>query len=139
MAASAKHRFKSDINVVPYIDVMLVLLVIFMVTAPLITQGIQVNLPSANSKPMDVKKQEPLIVSLKQDGSLYLNIGGNQDQAKSLPSIQQAVSKIIQAKPDTAVLIWADHRIDYGQVVALMDKLEQAGVAQVGLVTEPLQ
>lgn len=139
MAKSAKHRFASDINVVPYIDVMLVLLVIFMVTAPLMTQGIKVELPKADAKPLDVKQEEPLIVSLKADGSLYLNLGKTQKDAKPLTEVQDAIRKVIAAKPQTAVLVWADHKIAYGDVVQLMTQLEKSGVEQVGLVTEPLQ
>jgi biopolymer transport protein TolR len=138
MAKSGKHRFASDINVVPYIDVMLVLLVIFMVTAPLMTQGIKLELPKADAKPLDVKQEEPLIVSLKADGTLYLNLGKEQKNAKPLQEIQANIQKVISAKPATPVLIWADHKIDYGQVVVLMTQLEKAGVEHVGLVTEPL-
>lgn len=138
MASSGKHRFASEINVVPYIDVMLVLLVIFMVTAPLMTQGIKLDLPRADARPLDVKQEEPLIVSYKVDGSLYLNLGEDQQAAKPLAEVQDTVRKIIAGKPNTAVLIWADHAIDYGKVVLLMTQLEKAGVEQVGLVTEPL-
>lgn len=137
MASSGKHRFKAEINVVPYIDVMLVLLVIFMVTAPLLTQGVKVELPKANAKPLDVKQEEPLIVSLKADGKLYLNLG-DQKAPKPIAEVQSTVEKVLKAKPGTAVLVWADHDIDYGKVVLLMTQLEQAGVEQVGLVTEPL-
>ena len=138
MASSGNHRFASEINVVPYIDVMLVLLVIFMVTSPLMTQGIKLDLPRADAKPLDVKQEEPLIVSYKVDGSLYLNLGEDQQAAKPLVEVQDTVRKVISAKPNTAVLIWADHAIDYGKVVFLMTQLEKAGVEQVGLVTEPL-
>lgn len=138
MVSSGKHRFASEINVVPYIDVMLVLLVIFMVTAPLMTQGIKLDLPKADARPLDVKQEEPLIVSYKVDGSLYLNLGKDQQAAKPLAEVQDTIRKIISAKPNTAVLIWADHAIDYGKVVLLMTQLEKAGVEQVGLVTEPL-
>lgn len=137
--ASSKRRLSSDINVVPYIDVMLVLLVIFMVTAPMLTQGVKVELPAANAKPLDTKKDEPLIVTIKNDGSLYLNVGEEKEAAKPLKDIQDSVRKIVASKPDTIVLVWGDHRVSYGKVVALMTQLEQAGVAQVGLVTEPLK
>ena len=135
--ASSKRRLAAEINVVPYIDVMLVLLVIFMVTAPMLTQGVKVELPEANAKILDTKKDEPLIVSIKPDGSLYLNIGKKQDAPKPLKEIQETVRKIVISKPDTAVLVWGDHRVGYGKVVALMTQLQKAGVAQVGLVTEP--
>lgn len=139
MASSGKHRFKAEINVVPYIDVMLVLLVIFMITAPMLTQGVKVELPKADTKPLDVKQEEPLIVSMKADGSLYLNLGKDQKTAKPLSEIQETVRKVVAVKPQTAVLLQADHTIDYGKVVLLMSQLEQAGVDQVGLITEPLR
>lgn len=137
--ARGKHRFAAEINVVPYIDVMLVLLVIFMITAPLMMQGVKLELPKTDSKPLDVKQEEPLIVSMKKDGSLYLNLGKEQEAAKPLQEVQENIRKVINAKPQTAVLIWADHGIDYGKVVVLMTDLEKAGVDEVGLVTEPLR
>lgn len=137
MAGSGKHRLSSDINVVPYIDVMLVLLVIFMVTAPLLSQGVKVELPKANAKPLDTKKDDPLIVSIKADGSLYINLGKEDKQAKPIAQIQDMVGKIVRAKPETAVLVWGDTQVPYGKVVQLMTQLQQAGVEQVGLVTEP--
>ena len=136
--AGGKHRFSSEINVVPYIDVTLVLLVIFMVTTPLLTQGVKVDLPKTNAKPMDTPKEEPLVVSVKADGSLYLNLG-EKEAEKSIDAIQEQVRKIKEVKPETSVLVWGDHRVPYGTVVEVMTKLEEAGVEQVGLVTEPLQ
>ena len=139
MAASGKHRLSSEINVVPYIDVMLVLLVIFMVTAPMLSQGVKVDLPQANAKPLESQKEEPLIVSLKSDGSLYLNLGGDQEQKKSIEDIKLYIAKVVKAKPNTDVLVWGDSQVAYGNVVSLMTQLQQAGVAQVGLVTEPMK
>ena len=136
MAQSSKHRFAADINVVPYIDVMLVLLVIFMVTAPMLTQGVKVDLPKANSQSLD-SKQEPLIISLNQQGELFLNLG-NKEQAKDLASITTAIQKVLQNKPNTPIYVWGDSAIAYGKVVSLMSDLQAAGIRQVGLVTEPL-
>lgn len=138
MAASGRHRFSSEINVVPYIDVMLVLLVIFMVTTPLLTQGVKVELPKTNARPLDTPKDEPLVVSIKADGSLYLNLGKKEAQ-KPIAEIQESIRKVIEIKPETQVLVWGDHSVPYGQIVTLMTELEAAGVGQVGLVTEPLQ
>lgn len=132
----AKHRFASDINVVPYIDVMLVLLVIFMVTAPMLTQGVKVNLPKTNSEVLTNDKDEPIIVSIKKDGSLYVNLG-DKDKAKPMAEIAKALQKVIKAKPATQVLVWGDKDIAYGKVMHLMSQLQGLGVAQVGLVTEP--
>ena len=137
MAASGKHRLAAEINVVPYIDVMLVLLVIFMVTAPMLSQGVKVDLPQANAKPLDSKKEEPLIVSIKSDGSLYLNVGEDQETSLTLKKIQDYVGKIVRSKPNTDVLVWGDTDVAYGKVVLLMTQLQEAGVEQVGLVTEP--
>ncbi len=138
MARSSKHRLSADINVVPYIDVMLVLLVIFMVTAPMLTQGVKVDLPSANSEAIETK-EEPLIVSIKKDGSLYVNLGdeNSQKKTKTLKDISSAIAKVIKAKPNTPVLVWGDTAVPYGQVVSVMTELEAAGIEQVGLVTEP--
>jgi biopolymer transport protein TolR len=138
MALSSKHRLSADINVVPYIDVMLVLLVIFMVTAPMLTQGVKVDLPSANSQAIETK-EEPLIVSIKKDGSLYVNLGdkNSEKQAKPLSEISQAIAKVIKVKPNTPVLVWGDTAVPYGKVVSVMTALESAGIDQVGLVTEP--
>ena len=127
----------SEINVVPYIDVMLVLLVIFMVTAPLLMQGVKVDLPQAPSAPLDEKQDEPLIVSIKQDGSYYLNLGKDEKIAKPLKDISETVGKVLRQKPRTPVLVWGDHSVDYGVVVGVMTALQNAGAPSVGLVTEP--
>jgi len=123
--------------VVPYIDVMLVLLVVFMVTAPLLMQGVKVDLPQAPSVPLDQKQDEPLIVSIKKDGSYYLNLGKDEKVAKPLAEITNTVGKVLRQKPATPVLVWGDHSVDYGVVVGLMTELQKAGAPSVGLVTEP--
>lgn len=133
----SKRRLASDINVVPYIDVMLVLLVIFMVTAPMLTQGMKVNLPKVNSAAVSSSKEEPLIVSIDADGKLYLNTGKDEKTAKPLVQIQEHIRKVVKVKPATQVLVWGDTQVAYGKVVDLMAQLQQAGVEQVGLVTEP--
>ena len=122
---------------VPYIDVMLVLLVVFMVTAPLLMQGVKVDLPDAPSVALENNDDEPLIVSVTADGSYYLNLGKDEKQAKPLSDIKQSVAKVLRAKPETPVLVWGDASVDYGIVVALMTQLQQAGAPSVGLVTEP--
>lgn len=127
----------AEINVVPYIDVMLVLLIIFMVTAPLLMQGVKVELPQAPSKPLDKKTDEPLIVSIKQDGSLFLNTGSANETEKTLSEIVDTVAKIMRNKPQTPILVWGDKKVEYGLVVALMTDLQNAGAESVGLVTEP--
>jgi biopolymer transport protein TolR len=134
---SVKKKPIAEINVVPYIDVMLVLLIVFMVTAPLLMQGVKVDLPDAPSAPMDNQDDEPLIVSVKVDGSYYLNIGGSEKNAKPLSEITTTVGKILRSKPKTPVLVWGDSKVDYGIVVSLMSQLQSAGASSVGLVTEP--
>jgi biopolymer transport protein TolR len=132
-----KRRLAAEINVVPYIDVMLVLLVIFMVTAPLLQQGVKVDLPNTTSKPLDQNDEEPLIISIKKDGSYYINLGEGQEQSIDLATLKDKVSKVRGAKPNTPVMVWGDKDVPYGTVVELMSDLQQAGVPDVGLVTEP--
>ncbi len=134
-----KKKPMAEINVVPYIDVMLVLLVVFMVTAPLLMQGVKVELPQAPSAPLDDKEDEPLIVSVKKDGTYYLNLGRDQKKAKPLKQIKDTVTKVLRQKPKTPVLVWGDHSVNYGIVVGLMTELQKAGAPSVGLVTEPPQ
>ena len=136
MARNKKHRPVAEINVVPYIDVMLVLLIIFMVTAPMLMQGVKVELPEANTTPVENQDSEPLIVSIKSDGQLYLNVGGGKDQALSLATIKERVSVVIRRNPKKPVLVWGDKAVAYGEVVTLMAALQQAGAPSVGLVTE---
>jgi len=132
----AKRKLVAEINVVPYIDVMLVLLVVFMISAPLMMQGVQVELPDANSAPLDNKQQESFIVSVKADGSYWLDIEG-KNQSKTLSFIKDRVAKILRQKPQTPILVWGDTDVDYGVVVELMSELQLAGAPSVGLVTEP--
>ncbi|MCP3909245.1 MAG: protein TolR [Oceanicoccus sp.] len=126
----------AEINVVPYIDVMLVLLIIFMVTAPMLMQGVKVELPKAAAVPVGKQTDEPLIVSVKADGSYYLNLGKDEEKSQSLAVVQDKVSKIIRRKPETTVLVWGDTSVPYGNVVELMAALQAAGAPAVGLVTE---
>ncbi|NIB42002.1 protein TolR [Pseudomaricurvus alkylphenolicus] len=127
----------AEINVVPYIDVMLVLLVVFMVTAPLLMQGVKVELPAAPSAPLSDQQEEPLIVSVDAKGLYYINIGKDQKSPRPLKDIKQAVAKVLRQKPTTTVLVWGDTSVDYGLVVGLMTALQGAGAQSVGLVTEP--
>ena len=132
-----KHKQLAEINVVPYIDVMLVLLVIFMVTAPLLMQGVKVELPQAPSAAMDNNNDEPVIVSIKRDGSYYINLGTDQEKALPLKGITDTVAKVLRQKPGTPILVWGDAKVEYGLVVKLMTELQGAGAPSVGLVTEP--
>lgn len=131
-----KKKPMAEINVVPYIDVMLVLLVVFMVTAPLLMQGVKVDLPQAPSQPLDEKQLEPLIVSIKKDGRYFLNLG-SEEKEKDIEYIAQMVAKVLRQKPNTPILVWGDQDVSYGKVVTLMSQLQAAGAPSVGLVTEP--
>ena len=127
----------SEINVVPYIDVTLVLLVIFMVTAPLMTQGVKVDLPDASSGPLDIQENEPtLVVTVKHDSSYDMNVG-EEDEPVALASIGDRAKKIITANPTIKVLVEGDQSLPYGVVVNVMNVLQNAGAEHVGLITEP--
>ena len=136
----ARHRVRkrpmAEINVVPYIDVMLVMLVIFMVTAPLLTQGVKVDLPEASAEPMPPDEQEPLVVSVDAAGKLYLNIADDPNQAIGADDLKQRVAAVLRRSPKRSVLVRGDQSASYGYVVAAMVLLQQAGVPNVGLVTE---
>ena len=131
-----KRKLVAEINVVPYIDVTLVLLVVFMITAPLLMQGVKVELPVANSAPLEKQKQDPLIISIKSDGTYWIDENGT-NIANSLSFIKDRVAKVLRQKPNTPVLVWGDTAVDYGSVVDLMSELQIAGAPSVGLVTEP--
>ena len=130
------RRAVAEINVVPYIDVMLVLLVIFMATAPLLMQGVEVDLPKADSSPVSDSDAEPLIVSIDAEARLYLNLGASDDQALSIETVKQRVSTVLKRNPEKAVMVWGDAAVPYGEVVVLMSELQDAGAPSVGLVTE---
>lgn len=126
----------AEMNVVPYIDVMLVLLVIFMVTAPMMTQGLNVELPKAVTDNLALKNREPLIVSIKADGSYWFKQGNHTDRRIPLDAMADTVKAALQNTPEAPILVNGDHRVQYGVVVKLMADLQQAGVANVGLLTE---
>jgi len=130
-----KHRPMAEINVVPYIDVMLVLLIIFMVTAPMLMQGVKVDLPEASADPVENQDSEPVIVSVNASGELFLNLG-QEEQVLSLPTIKDRVAAVIRRSPKKPVLVWGDRAVPYGDVVSVMVALQEAGAPSVGLVTE---
>ena len=134
-----RRKPMSEINVVPYIDVMLVLLVIFMVTAPLMTQGIKVELPEATSEPVTIRDEfETLIVSVRRDGSIYINIG-QKSLSTTLEEVAEDAKKILDANPNVKVLIEGDKTLPYGKIVGVMEVLRQSGASGVGLITQPPQ
>jgi len=134
-----KKKLASEINVVPMIDVMLVLLIVFMVAAPMMMQGVKVELPEAPSAPIENNDDEPLIFSIKADGSYYTGLGDTSGEGKqvTLEVIKDQVSKVLRQKPKTPIMVWGDKNVNYGAVVILMSELQSAGAPSVGLVTEP--
>jgi biopolymer transport protein TolR len=135
---SRGRRLMGEINVVPYIDVMLVLLIIFMITAPLLTQGVKVELPHAGAEPLQAQQLKPLVLSIDRQGRLYLNVGGDPRAALDRETVAARATAALRSNPSRAVLVKADEAIAYGRVVEAMVILQQAGAHQVGLVTEPL-
>ncbi len=126
----------AEINVVPYIDVMLVLLIIFMITTPLLTQGVKVDLPEAAAELMEDPDSEPLVVSVDSGGNLYLNIGDAPDDPVDAETLVQMVAAVLRRQTNTSVVVRGDHAAEYGTVVSAKVLLQQAGVPNVGLVTE---
>ena len=130
-----RRRPMADINVVPYIDVMLVLLVIFMVTAPLLTQGVKVNLPDAPAEPIDTPEgTQTLLVSLDLQGKYFIN---DESDPVDATSLMTQVAGILRVNPRVPVAVKADQDVPYGEVVQLMVLLQRAGAPSVGLVTRP--
>jgi biopolymer transport protein TolR len=131
-----KRKLNSDINVVPYIDVMMVLLVIFMITAPMLTQGVNVELPKASAEPVDDKDNEPVIVTVDAQGQYYIDIGGDPEEAVTAEVVSERIAKVLAANPEKMLLVKGDKNVNYDKVVHLMVLLQQAGAPSVGLVTE---
>jgi len=129
-----RKRPMSEINVVPYIDVMLVLLVIFMITAPLMVQGVKVTLPQAESKPLPQKDQKPLIITVDKNGDYYL---ASEKKPVTLETMLTRIVAVRQHKPGTQLIVFGDKEVAYGSVIEIMSLLKKAGVEDVGLATEP--
>ena len=137
MSTTKRRKVMSEINVVPYIDVMLVLLVIFMVTAPLMNQGIKIDLPQSNSKPLDIDADElPLVISVKKDSTYYINVG-NEEKPIALEYLGEQAGKIIEANPTIEVFVEGDKSLPYEVIINLMNILQLAGATNVNLITEP--
>jgi biopolymer transport protein TolR len=134
-----KRKLMGEINVVPYIDVMLVLLIIFMVTAPLMTQGVKVELPKAGAEPIeDVPNHPPLVVSVDAAGNLYINVGDDEDDPASSEDIVTRIAAVLSRRPDTPVLVKADRAVPYGNVIGAMVLMQRGGAENVGFITDPL-
>ena len=138
-----RRRPMSEINVVPYIDVMLVLLVIFMITAPLLNLGVEVELPKADAEPLDTQQNdEPMVLTVLKNGDLYLNAGGDLDGTSSglidPDTLVTTMSAIVRRNPELQVLVGGDQAVGYGLVYDAMVLLQKAGVTKVGLMSDPL-
>ncbi len=141
MSRGRHRRLMSEINVVPYIDVMLVLLVIFMITAPLLTQGISVDLPNAAADPLDpelLRDNEPLVLSIDREGQLFLNIGDDDESPIDERTVVARTAAVLRRNAETPVLVKADQAVPYGRVVTGMVLLQRAGAQKIGFLTDPL-
>jgi len=140
MPRHKKRKPMAEINVVPYIDVMLVLLVIFMITAPLITAGVKVDLPPATAEPMSTNEEPPLVASIDKNGNYYLSVGDSRDQSLTEDELIALVQTQQQQNPQLQIVVNGDRDVLYGRVIRLMVLLQQhAGMETVGLMTDPLE
>ena len=130
------RRPMAEINVVPYIDVMLVLLVIFMITAPLLTQGVKVDLPQAESEPLPQEQDEPVVVSVNRAGELFIDVGEGKDDPVDPQTLVTRIAAVLSYKPKTPIMVRGDRNVDYGRVVEAMVLIQGAGAPNVGLITE---
>ncbi len=139
MAKQRKRRLMSEINVVPYIDVMLVLLIIFMVTAPLLNKGVEVELPGAAAEALEAggPDSEPIVLTISRAGDLYLNVAPSPTIALAPLDVVNFAGRMLSATPERQVLVKADQRVAYGEVVNGMVLLQKAGAQTVGFVTDP--
>ncbi len=134
-----RRRQMSEINVVPYIDVMLVLLVIFMITAPLLRTGVEIDLPDANATPIPGETQDPLILSVASNGDWFLNVGDEPDESIPREEVLKLASAVLRLNPDKRVLVQGDTNVEYGEIMQAMVALQQAGAPDIGLMAEPPQ
>jgi biopolymer transport protein TolR len=137
MMPRERRKPMAEINVVPYIDVMLVLLVIFMVTAPMLTQGVKVDLPETTSDPIQQDKDvESITVSVDSNGAYFMEVGDDTSEPLTLDQVREQVAKILSQRTNGEVLVRGDEYVDYGVVVRLMAELQAAGATGVGLITD---
>ena len=136
MYTRIRKRPIAEINVVPYIDVMLVLLIIFMMTSPLLSSGIEVKLPEADAQQIPPSENEPIVINVDRQGLLYINYGEAQDTAVSANELQKRVRTLVKLQPQTTILVGADTAAEYGKVVQMMVLLQEVGVRDFGMLTE---
>ena len=132
-----RRKPMAEINVVPYIDVTLVLLIIFMITAPLLQTGVEVDLPKAQAKTVVQDNTPPTVVSIDKEGQYFLSLGGGKDELVTAEELLIRVAAVLRYKPETKVLIRGDESVNYGRVVNVMAALKKANVPHVGLMTSP--
>jgi len=131
-----KRKLKAEINVVPYIDVMLVLLIIFMVTAPLLNLGVDIDLPKSNARSVETKK-DPIVVTVDGDGAYTLKLHDSGSERVSAAELQGKVGAVVRANPEIAVFVAGDGKASYEKVYDAMVLLQAAGVQKVGLMSKP--
>jgi len=137
MAAQRRRRRPiAEINVVPYIDVMLVLLVIFMITAPLLTQGVKVDLPQADAEPLPAEADDPVVVSVNAAGEFFIDIGEGKDQPVDSETLVTRVAALLKYKPKTPIMVKGDRHVDYGRIMEAMVLIQAGGAPTVGLIAE---
>ncbi len=130
------RRPMAEINVVPYIDVMLVLLVIFMITAPLLTQGVKVDLPVADSEALPPEADDPVVISVNAKGEMFIDIGEGKNNPVDPETLMVRVQAVLKYRPKTPIMVRGDRNVDYGHVVEAMVMIQRAGAPNVGLITE---
>jgi len=130
------RRPMAEINVVPYIDVMLVLLVIFMITAPLLTQGVKVDLPQQDAEPLPAEADDPVVVSVNVAGEFFIDIGEGKNDPVDEDTLLARVAAVLKYKPRTPIMVRGDSNVDYGRVMQAMVLVQRAGAPNVGLITE---
>jgi biopolymer transport protein TolR len=133
-----RRKLKAEINVVPYIDVMLVLLIIFMVTAPLLNLGVDIQLPQSTAKAVQVDK-EPIVISVDEDGKFSLTLGTAPRESIDVDTLIKKVTAFVHQNPQVPVLLAGDNRAQYGQVYQILPALQQAGVTKLGLMSQPIR
>ncbi|ALO35213.1 protein TolR [Colwellia sp. MT41] len=139
MYKRVRRRIVAEINVVPYIDVMLVLLIVFMISTPLITQGVKVDLPQADAEPLDEQSKTPLVASIDAQGRYYLTVGANEKEPMSAEEVAILVKAHLAIEPGTPVLVNGDGAVSYNAVIQLMVLLQTvAGVPSIGLMTDSI-
>lgn len=138
MASRRKRRaLKAEINVVPYIDVTLVLLIIFMITAPMLNLGVDIELPRSEARALNVDS-EPVLVTIDRDGQLFLTLGGEAREPVDAQTLVATVGAFVRNNPQVPVLVGGDGRVDYGMVYQALTLLQQAEVGKVGLMSQPI-